>query len=234
MKWIVAVIVGAALVSLITGSIVCNHARKYFSNQQADVRSSSVSPSASKQRETGEPASSTARSQSSSAQSAAKTERVRDVTDYADLDAPYAVSNDVPGGSLSISFARRSFGLRSAMGGQSPYQIDEMLKHPDGSLVVNGHTSLKDAEGKSFRLDMSLLIVPGNCVLTHNWQTNKAIGPIPATTFPRIAVAQSPDNGKTFDMAPAYQAFIDYPQDSVRIASQNGATEEIFAQTGGI
>jgi hypothetical protein len=150
-------------------------------------------------------------------------------TTYAYLDSEYKFASNT-NSSIILDFAHGTFSITDAYGTPVTYQIDRLLKHMDESLIVNGHGFTHNAENSPVRLDFSLLIVPAGKTLTRNWQTNSTINQVHPERFTRIAIAISDNNGRTFNMKPAYQAFIDYENDWDKIKSQNGATNEIAAK----
>ncbi|AUJ29096.1 hypothetical protein [Liquorilactobacillus hordei] len=104
------------------------------------------------------------------------------------------------------------------------YYFKQVILHPDGSLVINVHNSVS----KSSPSYLSVLLAPANKKITKNWQTETSLDDNTDDSTNRLSLATSNDNGKTYNMSPAYKAF---SENSTSGSSSSSSYSTIFATT---
>ncbi|BDR57139.1 hypothetical protein [Xylocopilactobacillus apis] len=141
------------------------------------------------------------------------TVEVTDLEQFDYLNGKY----DLFGHPYTINFQQRSV-IIQGFEEQIYDSIDKVLKHPDGSLVINihGKEDSQQDNGKIIKY-RSLLLAPAGIKVKENWQTKENIDDNSDTGVSRLAVAESNDNGKSFEMTPAYQAFENNDSDKIYI-----------------
>lgn len=99
-------------------------------------------------------------------------------------------------------------------------KIYQVLRHPDQSLVINVSGAVLSQEANRMRqIHQSLLLAPAGVTVKQNWQTKTPIADQTDHTVNRLTVAESKDGGKSYEMTPAYQAFINNDPELVLIRS---------------
>jgi len=191
------------LVLLALGAFAYNGYRKTNHNQLVNTASSATATM------TASSASSVASTQSSSASSTntAKSVVVSDYSRYASYSGQYQ-STDF---SLALDFTK---GLMTTTGvtTHQRFYFDQVIHHPDGSLIINIHGNYiynaYDGSGAKTKLTyLSILFAPKNKIIQKNWQTNVKIDDQTDSSVDRLTFATSDNQGKTFNMEPAYDAF---------------------------
>jgi len=191
------------LVLLALGAFAYNGYRKTNHNQLVNTASSATATM------TASSASSVASTQSSSASSTntAKSVVVSDYSRYASYSGQYQ-STDF---SLALDFTK---GLMTTTGvtTHQRFYFDQVIHHPDGSLIINIHGNYiynaENGQGSKSKLTyLSILFAPKHKIIQENWQTGAKINDQTDESVNRLTFATSDNQGKTFNMAPAYEAF---------------------------
>lgn len=112
-----------------------------------------------------------------------------------------------------LNFKNGTFTTHNALGSAYTNHFDQVIRHPDGSLVINvtGQFDYPDPQDHSQKKTMivhfSLLLAPAGTQIQKNWQTSEPMTDTTDSQHARFAIATSDDDGKTFNMAPAYAGF---------------------------
>jgi hypothetical protein len=101
-----------------------------------------------------------------------------------------------------VDFSSGTVTMLDSSNWSETFRFDKVLRHEDGTLVINTHTDDRD-----YGQHVAFLFAPSDRKVTRNWQINSHIDDLTDISTPRLSPAQSADGGKTFDMAPAYHAF---------------------------
>ncbi len=145
---------------------------------------------------------------------ATSTIEINNLSPYFSYSGKYAVDSSESGQVYLDFAAKKVLIMTNAVGGEQVYNFTKVLKHPDNSLVINvsSRQSYNDPTGTrtatSWIYLSILLALPGNSI-QRNWQTNEPISDHTNYQQCRFSFANSNDDGKTFEMTPAYQAFVD-------------------------
>lgn len=152
---------------------------------------------------------------------ATSTIEINNLSPYFSYSGHYAIDSSVSG-QVYLDFAKKVLIMTNALGGSQIYNFTQVLKHPDNSLVINVSSRLTyhDPTGPdtitSWIYLSLLLALPGNSI-QRNWQTNEPISDHTNYQQCRFSLANSNDDGKTFQMAPAYQAFVDNEPNTIYV-----------------
>ncbi|BDR58942.1 hypothetical protein [Xylocopilactobacillus apicola] len=133
---------------------------------------------------------------------------ITDLNKYNDLDGNYKT---IDGALCTLSFDQKIF-TQESPGKQQVYYFDKVMRHPDETLVINVsgdyHYNAYDGKGdQTMKMYLSLLLAPPGNTVRKNWQTGDEINDVTNKDVARFAIASSNDNGKTFNMTPAYRNF---------------------------
>ncbi|MFT8425012.1 MAG: hypothetical protein ABF682_04050 [Liquorilactobacillus sp.] len=104
------------------------------------------------------------------------------------------------------------------------YYFKQVILHPDDSLVINVHSTAL----QSIPSYLSILLVPANKRITKNWQTGSSLEDTTDDSTNRLSLATSDNDGKTYNMSPAYNAF---SENSTSGSSSSSSYSTIFATT---
>lgn len=133
---------------------------------------------------------------------------ITDLSPYLELSGKYVTRENAD---CTIDFKDGVYASENP-GKQQVYYFDKVLIHPDKTIVINvsGDYDYSGAPGQgdiTKKVYLSLLLAPPNTTIRKNWQTGDAINDVTTKDKARFAIAYSYDNGKTFNMTPAYQSF---------------------------
>lgn len=104
------------------------------------------------------------------------------------------------------------------------YYFKHVILHPDDSLVINVQSTTTQ-ESPSY---LSILLAPANKKITENWQTGASLEDNTDDSTNRFSLAISNNNGKTYSMSPAYNAF---SENDTSGSSNTSSYSTIFATT---
>lgn len=144
---------------------------------------------------------------------ATSTIEINNLSPYFSYSGEYAI-NSSESGRVYLDFAKKGIIMTNAVGREQVYNFTKVLKHPDNSLVINIssrpiYNNYNGPEPTTSWIYLSILLaLPGNSI-QRNWQTNEPISDHTNYQQCRFSFANSNDDGKTFEMTPAYQAFVD-------------------------
>lgn len=134
---------------------------------------------------------------------------IKNYTRYSNYSGNYQASAD----SCLLDFEKGTLTSTGATK-QQIFYFDKVILHPDNSLVINihgnYHYNADDGQVERQKLmHLSILLAPANKKIQQNWQTGTKIEDTTDTSKNRLTFANSDDNGKTFNMEPAYTVFSD-------------------------
>ncbi|BDR56943.1 hypothetical protein [Xylocopilactobacillus apis] len=163
--------------------------------------------------------SSSSSSQAASSSSQPKEEKVNpaktptsvEVTDLSQYDYMNGIYKTAENAECTLNFDQKRFTSESP-GKQQVYYFDKVMRHPDQSIVINVsgdyHYNAYDGNGDKFmKMYQSILLAPPGNTIRKNWQTGDEINDVTNKSVARFSIAGSNDNGKTFNMTPAYKDF---------------------------
>lgn len=134
------------------------------------------------------------------------------ITNYQAFNS-YAGTYQNHGEAYQLNFTNKSL-TYTGPAKEQHYTFDKMIQHPDGSLVINVHgnyhyNAYQGRGEQTTPVYLSVLLAPKDIKIQKNWQTNQPLTDTSDSSHNRFAIAQSNDQGKIFQMTPAYTAFAD-------------------------
>lgn len=191
---VVWAVIALALVAALIGVLV------FSLNRKPDVTDTASTPTSSSSKKSSSKASSSAES-SGSAEASSSESRTTDVQQFNSLSGSYQAMN---GMMASLDFNTREARTWLDNGnGDDVGEIDDVLQHSDGSLVIHVHSQGSDGTTRYF----AYLFVPADVSLKKNWQTGAALKDRTDTTRARFATGISKDGGQNYDLSDAYKSF---------------------------
>lgn len=210
--WIISAITAGVLLAITIIAVILVNMRPGTPNQDNRVAqsSSSVFTSSRQSKATNNQAGESTSTAQSSPDAGTKT--VSDPSKYDYLSGTYE-NGAIP--TISLDFGNQTSSGVTASGDVADYSFTKVLRHPDGTLVVNVSGSFKynvdpnnnSSSEQTAYVQLSFLIAPQGVTVTKNWQTGSSITDNSDTDSTRFAIANSNDGGKTFNMSTAYDNF---------------------------
>lgn len=191
---IVWAVIAVALVAAVIGALI-------FSLNRKPDPADSVSTSKSSSSNVASSKSSSFSESSKSSQTSSSESRTTDVQQFNSLSGSYQAMN---GMMSSLDFNTREARTWLDNGRENNVgQIDDVLKHSDGSLII--HVHFQDSDGTTSYY--AYLFVPADVSLEKNWQTGASLTDRTSTTRARFSPGISKDGGQNYDLSLAYKSF---------------------------